>query len=111
MSMSPSFARALNNSARGALVAVALGAWAPSGALALDSTGGTAAPVAVVSTRGTGGTLYAAGSLKPRTVKKPAKHTPARKPAKHKVKPAPAPPAAPAPSGVLSPAQTAALGA
>ncbi|HEV3093058.1 MAG TPA: peptidoglycan DD-metalloendopeptidase family protein [Solirubrobacteraceae bacterium] len=87
-------------------------AWPASAAQALDNPGGTAAPVVAPSTRGTGGTAYAAVSPKPRTVKKPV----GRKPApRHTPKPPvlkpPAPKPAPAPSGVPSPAQTAALGA
>ena len=90
-----------------------LASCSPGMALALDSTGGTAAPAAVASTSGTGGTLYTADSPKPRSVlKKPVKHTPARKPAKPKpAKPKPKPAPAPPPSGAPSPAQTAALGA
>jgi murein DD-endopeptidase MepM/ murein hydrolase activator NlpD len=110
--MSATLANAATNGARGVLAAIVLAAaWPSPAALALDSTGGTAAPAAVVSTSGTGGTLYAAASSKPRSVKKPVKkpvkHTPPRKPAKPKPKPAPAL----TPSGVLNPAQTAALGA
>jgi murein DD-endopeptidase MepM/ murein hydrolase activator NlpD len=86
----------------------AFAACVPGVASALDSTGGTAAPTAVVSTSGTGGALYRAAAPKPRTVKKAAAHIPARRPAK----PKPAPPApAAAPSGAPTPAQTVAQGA
>jgi len=98
------------------LVVAVLAACSPSVASALDSTGGTAGPAVVASTRGTGGVVYIATSPKPRLVKKPAKRATARRPAaskpvKHKAKPAPAPAAVPAPDGVLSPAQTTTLGA
>jgi murein DD-endopeptidase MepM/ murein hydrolase activator NlpD len=82
-------------------------AWPASAAQALDNPGGTAAPVVAPSTRGTGGTAYAAVSPKPRIVKKPV----GRKPApRHTPKPPVIKPA-PVPSGVPSPAQTVALGA
>jgi murein DD-endopeptidase MepM/ murein hydrolase activator NlpD len=106
--MGKSFARAAKDAAAGASILMALAACMPGVALALDSTGGTAAPAAVVSTRGTGGALYTAALPKPRTVKKPAKHTPARKPAKPKPKP---PLPAVTPSGAPTPAQGAAQGA
>ena len=121
--MGKSFARVANSAtgvlivgaraagAAGVLALVALGAFAvcaPGAALALDSTGGTVAPAAVVSTSGTGGAVYTAVVPKPRTVKKPVRHAPARKPAKPKPKP-PAP--AVTPSGAPTPAQTAAQGA
>ncbi|MGH2834882.1 MAG: M23 family metallopeptidase [Solirubrobacteraceae bacterium] len=90
-----------------ALAAWAVAVCAPGAASALDSTGGTAAPAAVVSTSGTGGAVYRAAVPKPRIAKKPVKHAPARKP-----KPKPKPPAsASTPSGAPTPAQTAAQGA
>lgn len=118
--MGKSFARVANRAtgvsiaetraacAAGALVLVALAACVPGAASALDSTGGTAAPVAVVSTSGTGGAVYRAAVPKPRTAKKPVKHAPARKPAKPKPK-LPAPPSIP--SGAPTPTQTVAQGA
>ena len=106
--MGKSFARAAKGVATGASILVVFAACTPGLALALDSTGGTAAPAAVVSTRGTGGALYTAALPKPRTVKKPAKHAPARK----SVKPKPKPPVrAATPTGAPTPAQTAAQGA
>lgn len=98
-------------SAAAASLVVALLAWPASAAYGLDNSGGTAGPLAAVSTRntsGTGGTAYVAASIKPRVVKKPAKPKPAPRPSKSKPV---APKPSPAPSGVPSPARTAALGA
>jgi murein DD-endopeptidase MepM/ murein hydrolase activator NlpD len=89
-------------------------------AVAIDDPGGVAAPVSSIPTRGTGGTVYAAVTArpravrdKPRTAKTPVRRKPARGPAR---KPAPhSPPPAtnptPPPSGAPTPAQTAAQGA
>lgn len=95
-----------------ASILLALLAWPASTAQAIDNPGGTAAPVAAPSTRGTGGTAYAAASPKPGAVKKPGVRGPAPRHATSKPVPKPpAPKRAPAPSGVPSPAQTVALGA
>lgn len=66
----------------------------PAVASAIDSTGGTPAPVAAVSTRGTGGAVYTVAPPKRRVVKKPAVHKPKpRKPTPKKPStPTPAPP-------------------
>jgi murein DD-endopeptidase MepM/ murein hydrolase activator NlpD len=108
--MSNGFVRAATNGVKASIL-LALLAW-PASAEAIDNPGGTVAPPAIVPTRGTGGTAYAAVS-KPRVVKKPVKRAPAPRHATPKP-PAPKPPApkpAPVPSGVSSPAQTFALGA
>jgi murein DD-endopeptidase MepM/ murein hydrolase activator NlpD len=86
-------------------------------AQAIDSPGGTPAPVAAVATRGTGGTIYVVVRPKPRPLHKPR----ARKPSTHKPKPAPPKPTPPKPptpappsvgeAGVPSPTQTASEGA
>jgi murein DD-endopeptidase MepM/ murein hydrolase activator NlpD len=116
--MSTDFVRAVGKRAL-APALLALAACPAGTARAIDSTGGVAAPVVAVSTRGTGGTAYAAvrtkprtASTKPRPARKPVKRKPARKPAP------PSPPAprsspvpAPAPGGAPTPAQTAAQGA
>jgi murein DD-endopeptidase MepM/ murein hydrolase activator NlpD len=73
-------------------VAAALAMWGASPAHAIDSTGGTVGPVAVLATRGTGGTVYVAAQPKPRAPRKPHARKPARKSAPTR-KPAPAPPA------------------
>ncbi|HEX5307671.1 MAG TPA: M23 family metallopeptidase [Solirubrobacteraceae bacterium] len=99
--------------ATAASLAALVSAWLTPVATAIESTGGVAAPGAVLEagstsgTRGTGGTAFVAVSPKPRPVKKqPIKHKPARKPRK------PSPPsAAPTPSGAPNPAQTVAQGA
>jgi murein DD-endopeptidase MepM/ murein hydrolase activator NlpD len=87
-------------------------------ARAIDFPGGTPGPVAVVATRGTGGTLYVLVAPKPRPARKPPR--PVRRPhATPKPKatpPKPVPPTLPAPpavseAGVPSPAQTAGEGA
>jgi murein DD-endopeptidase MepM/ murein hydrolase activator NlpD len=104
--MSRWLVRASANGAKASILLVLL-AWPASAARALDSTGGTAGPVAAVPTRGTGGTAYAAVAPKPRAARKPVKRKPVHKPAPH-----PAPPAPPTvPSGTPMPAQTLAQGA
>lgn len=106
--MSASFASAAKNGVKGACTVLALAVCSPAAASALDNTGGTAAPAAIASTSGTGGTVYRATSPKSRSAKKPVKRVPPRKSAAPKpAKPKPAS----TPSGVASPAQTAALGA
>lgn len=110
--MSSGLVRVSANGAKAAAL-LALLAWPASPAQALDSTGGTPGPVAAVPTRGTGGTAYAAVSPRPRAAKKSAKRKPASRPTAPKPtapKPA-APKPLPVPGGVLSPDQTAALGA
>jgi murein DD-endopeptidase MepM/ murein hydrolase activator NlpD len=124
--MSRDFVRAVGRRAAapalvGALAALAaLAAWPAAPARAIDNPGGVAAPAVAVSTRGTGGTVYAAVttkrtvSPKPRVAKKPAKRKPARKPAPPSPAPTPSPTPAPSPappSGAPTPAQTAAQGA
>jgi murein DD-endopeptidase MepM/ murein hydrolase activator NlpD len=73
----------------------------PAGAYAIDFTGGTAAPVAAISTRGTGGAEYKVVPPK-RVVKKPVVHKPKPKPKPHK----PAPKKAPAPTPTPTPPPT-----
>jgi murein DD-endopeptidase MepM/ murein hydrolase activator NlpD len=99
--------------AAAALAAAFVGPSAP-GAEAIDSPGGTPAPVAAVATSGTGGTVYAPTPAK--TPASPKSHVSTkprpRKPAKP-VKPKPKlAPKTPAPiAGVPTPAQTVAEGA
>jgi murein DD-endopeptidase MepM/ murein hydrolase activator NlpD len=64
-------------------VAAALAATGAPAAAAIESPGGVAAPVAAVSTSGTGGTQYEASQPKPRTSRKKTtrKPAPAHKPA------------------------------
>lgn len=90
-------------------------AFSAGGAHAISSPGGTAAPVAAVATRGTGGTVYAVVPPKHRPVRKPARplhrsHTGPRPKAPPKAAPAPPVENGP-PAGVPSPAQTAGEGA
>jgi murein DD-endopeptidase MepM/ murein hydrolase activator NlpD len=95
-------------------------------ASALNSTGGTPAPLTSVATRGTGGTVYMVISSKPRPVRKPPSRARGRHPhlapkpkaVAPKPKAAPTKPTTPAPpaesgstAGVPSPAQTAGEGA
>jgi murein DD-endopeptidase MepM/ murein hydrolase activator NlpD len=115
------FVTAARLPASAALFAMAALAWLAPPAGAIDSPGGVEAPLAAVSTRGTGGAVYAAASTRPRSVKKPVKRKSRRRPAPRPVrKPAPkpvrspvppSPVPAPAPSGAPSPAQTVAQGA
>jgi murein DD-endopeptidase MepM/ murein hydrolase activator NlpD len=100
----------VRTAAKGAVIVSAFPfvAWPAAAAWAIDDPGGVAAPVTAISTRGTGGTVYAAVSSKPRVAKKPAKRKPVHKPAP---KPAPPPPPTPLPGGAPSPAQTVAQGA
>jgi murein DD-endopeptidase MepM/ murein hydrolase activator NlpD len=116
--MSGDFVRAAGRRAAAAALLgalTALAAWPAGSARAIDNPGGVAAPVAAAPTRGTGGTVYAAVSAKPRAARKPVKRKPARRPVARKPpppSPAPAPsPPAPPPSGAPTPAQTAAQGA
>lgn len=75
------------------------GAWSQE----LDHTGGTIGPIAVISTRGTGGTAYVATPPKPRPAPRPSAHRPSphqsppRKPASRKPGSPPAAPSAPHP--------------
>ncbi|HEY2632474.1 MAG TPA: M23 family metallopeptidase [Solirubrobacteraceae bacterium] len=69
-------------------------------ARAIDSTGGTLAPLASVSTVGTGGAEYTSAPVKPRVVKKPV----VKKPVVRKPKPRkPAPKKTPAPTATPAP--------
>lgn len=78
-------------------VAAALAMSGPAATYAIDSTGGTAAPVAAISTRGTGGAEYKVVAPKRRVVKKPVVHKPKPKPHKPAPKKAPAPTPTPTP--------------
>jgi len=77
-------------------LAVALALTGAPVAFAIESSGGVEAPVAAVSTRGTGGAEYTSAPVKPRVVKKPVVHKPKPKPRKPAPKkaPTPAPPTA-----------------
>jgi murein DD-endopeptidase MepM/ murein hydrolase activator NlpD len=85
-------------------VSVALAMSGPPAA-ALDFTGGTPAPVAAISTRGTGGAEYKVVAPKRRAVKKPVVHKPKPKPHKPAPKkaPTPTPTPTPAPTGSETP--------
>jgi murein DD-endopeptidase MepM/ murein hydrolase activator NlpD len=72
----------------------------PTVVYAIDFTGGTSAPVAAISTRGTGGAEYKVAPPKRRVVKKPVVHKPKPKPRR------PAPKKAPAPTPTPTPAPT-----
>lgn len=74
----------------------------PTAVYAIDFTGGTSAPLAAVSTRGTGGAEYKVVPPKRRVVKKPVVHKPKPKPKPHK----PAPKKAPAPTPTPTPPPT-----
>ena len=104
--------------AAAAILAISVaGTWA-AGAEALDSPGGTPAPLAVAATSGTGGAIYTATppatkpSPKSRASRKPRPRKPSKptKPAKP-VAPKPAPKTPPPIPGVPTPAQTVAEGA
>jgi murein DD-endopeptidase MepM/ murein hydrolase activator NlpD len=108
--MNNGLVRAATKGARASILLAGL-VW-PASSQALDNPGGTAAPPAIVPTRGTGGTAYAAVSPKSRVVNKPVKRpAPRHTTPKPTVPRSPAPKPTPVPSGVPSPAQTAALGA
>jgi murein DD-endopeptidase MepM/ murein hydrolase activator NlpD len=70
----------------------------PAASYAIDFTGGTSAPVAAISTRGTGGAEYKVARPKPRVVKKALLHKPKPKPKPKPHKPAPKKAPAPLPS-------------
>jgi murein DD-endopeptidase MepM/ murein hydrolase activator NlpD len=83
-------------------VAVALAMSGAGPADAIDSTGGTSAPLAVLSTRGTGGAEYTVAPPKRHAVKKPVtSHKP--KPRKPAPKKTPASTPTPAPTGSETP--------
>lgn len=84
-------------------VAVTLAMSVPAVGYAIDFTGGTSAPVAAISTRGTGGAEYRVAPPKRRVVKKPAPHKPKPKPRKPAPKKAPTPTPTPAPTGSETP--------
>jgi murein DD-endopeptidase MepM/ murein hydrolase activator NlpD len=83
-------------------VAAALAMSGPGAAYALDFTGGTSAPVAAISTRGTGGAEYKVAPPK-RVVKKPVAHKPKPKPKPRKPAPKKAPTPTPTPTGTETP--------